>query len=858
MNPLLLLNLVTSSIRHWFHCHKYQAQYFWSIVSISTTLEVELRRRGGRTEAFVNAGASRIAPVIMFATFDGGKQEGRKADLKEENDSEATGTNLKSFDASIRPKRQQVARACDSCRMHRIKCDNNVPCKNCISRGEQCINKGPGERRTLPQAYREIDRLKQKVKELEEQLAKERSTPRIASTPAGTQSIILTPPGSIASVSTPDASCITPNVVKPQQVWGGILTKTGQSPQKTWYGPSSQFYYIYRMNKYISTVFEQIGPDDQIQLQSAAKTFATPDCTPADDVSRLDLRDAEQPVSNEEFLTPSQEEYFLNIFWQSYHPTCVVLDESEFRQHYRSLLTKPGKPRKPSALVDIVIAVSMQVGMAVAKRNSTIIPTRSAEVGKDDPSIAGRLYYRRCQRLLHNEQEAPTLMTVQGHILSAVYTCCAAFQNMCYVALSMAVRSAHMLGLHCEPPSDLPIATQEMRRRLWWTLYAFESKTCMKLGRPFYANVYSTSCSLPAHDHLAARQSGSDFALLDENNTWLTYTIYNSKLLLAARETHTAFYDKYPEFFNETNGELIYNDPEGLERYADFLTAALKPMDVWVDSVPNALRTKRKGNGKSLSTDQSQFPLEIEQFAPLWLQRQRLLLELLYHNISVNLYRPFISFPSIVTNYSPLGHIAQAHAASAARHGVILTQIMHQAVIEKPELLAGFHEAFQWQWNAALALAGYLFAHPNSSIAPSVRTAIDLANVVFEDFGRSFGTCYSATSVMNSLAAKIDFLAAFLRSSEAQPQPQPPSLTSAEAPTTVPETRSVSQVQNELFANGVTLPQDMATGPMDLAYSVDNAGDLNMLWPPIGNMSDQYWFLNQVPNMNGMNGQYTG
>ncbi|KAI1263271.1 hypothetical protein F5Y18DRAFT_429361 [Xylariaceae sp. FL1019] len=793
----------------------------------------------------------------MFATFDGGKQEDHKADFKDESKSEASATNPRSFDASIRPKRQQVARACDSCRMHRIKCDNSVPC----NRGEQCINKGPGERRTLPQAYREIDRLKQKVKDLEEQLAKARSAPRVASATAGPQSIILTPPGSLDSVSTPDASCTSPSVVKHQQVWGGILTKTGQSPQKTWYGPSSQFYYIYRMNKYISAIFEQIGPDDQIQLQSAAKTFATPDCAPADGVSRLDLKDPEQPVSNEEFLSPAQEEYFLNIFWQSYHTTLVVLDESEFRRHYRSLLTKPGKPRKPSALVDIVIAVSMQVGMAVAKRNNSFTPaTRSAEVGQDDPSIAGRLYYRRCQRLLHNEQEAPTLMTIQGHILSAVYTCCAAFQNMCYVALSMAVRSAHMLGLHCEPPSDLPAATQEMRRRLWWTLYAFESKTCMKLGRPFYANVYSTSCSLPAHDHLAASQSGSDFALIDENTTWLTYTIYNSKLLLAARETHTAFYDKYPEFFNEANGDLIYNDPGALERYADFLTAAFKPMNVWVDSVPNALRTKRKGDGRSLSTDQSQFPLEIEQFAPLWLQRQRLLLEILYHNVAINLYRPFISFPSVVTNYSPLGHTAQTHAASAARHGVILTQIMHQAVTEKPELLAGYHEAFQWQWNAALALAGYLFAHPNSSISPSVRAAMDLANVVFEDFGRSFGTCYSATNVMNSLAAKIDFLAAFLRGSEAQPQP--PSLTSAEAPTTVTEAQPISQVQNELFANGIALPQDMATGPMDLAYSVDNSGDLDMLWPPIGTMSDQYWYLNQASNMNGMNngmdGQFPG
>lgn len=37
-----------------------------------------------------------------------------------------------------RAKRIQVGRACDRCRSHRIKCDNEVPCQNCKSRGCQC------------------------------------------------------------------------------------------------------------------------------------------------------------------------------------------------------------------------------------------------------------------------------------------------------------------------------------------------------------------------------------------------------------------------------------------------------------------------------------------------------------------------------------------------------------------------------------------------------------------------------------------------------------------------------------------------------------------------------------------------
>ncbi|KAH8163503.1 hypothetical protein CIB48_g4736 [Xylaria polymorpha] len=735
----------------------------------------------------------------MYSTFEGPKAPGIKCDKDEKSEA----SNPPSFEAPLRPKRQQVARACDSCRMHRIKCDNNVPCKNCLSRGEQCINKSPGERRTLPQAYR----LKQKVKELEEQLEKERCKKTVVPATAPPQPFALTPPGTSDSSPTPDTIGV-PNYVTGvnQPVWGGIMTSTGQSPQKTWYDICYS------------------------GLQST------------DDDGKVEAKDISQTVSNEAYLTPTQEEYFLNLYWQSYHPTLAILDETEFRSHYRSLATKPGKPRKPSPLVDIVIAVSMQVGMAMAQRHSSRALS-ATEVGKDDPSIAGRLYYRRCQRLLYNEQEAPTLMTVQCHTLSAVYTCCAAFQNMCHVALSLAVRSAHMLGLHTEPPSNVPVATKELRRRVWWSLFALESKVCMKLGRPFYADAESTSCGLPAHDHQVASLAGSDFALLDENTTWLTYSLYNSQLLLSAREVHTAFYDKYPEFYSGHTGQVIYDDPAALERYAEFLSVAMKPLQNWAKSVPEALKTKREGDGQPLSTDRS--PIVVEQFVPPWLQRQRLLLELLYHGLRLNLYRPFICFPSMATESSSLGDTCLSHATSAAEHSVAMTRIFHQ-VVRNTDLLIGYHEAFQWQWNAALTLAGYLFAYPTSSIAAHVRESIDLSIVVFEDFGRSFGTSLGAVAVMRDLAIKIDFLAELVRGSNT-PAATLPSAPSASDPPTDQFT-TVTEILPP--TNDIPFTQDLFAGSMDMAYSVDNSGDLEMLWPPIGNMPDQWWFHAQPPAHN--------
>ncbi|KAI0969570.1 fungal-specific transcription factor domain-containing protein [Xylaria arbuscula] len=774
----------------------------------------------------------------MYSAFGAPEVPAPKGDRKSDGEEKPDSRTPPSFEAPLRPKRQQVARACDSCRMHRIKCDNVVPCKNCVSRGEQCINKSAGERRTLPQAYREIDRLKQKIRDLENELEKQRSKPSLVSSFVSPQPLVLTPP-SLDSTPAPDVAGISHSVSGGSPAtWGGVMASTGP-PQKTWYGPSSLFYYINRMNTYLSAIFQQLHPDDLIQLKSVAKTFATPDCNPAEEDGKTDTKYVNQTVSNEAYLTPTQEEYFLNLYWQSYHPTLPILDEAEFKRHYRSLATKPGQPRRPSPLVDIVIAVSMQVGMAVAQRNNPRALS-ATDVGRDDPSIAGRLYYRRCQRLLYNEQEAPTLTTVQCHILSAVYTCCAAFQNMCLVALSLAVRSAHMLGLHVEPSSDLPIATQELHRRVWWIVYTFESKTCMKLGRPFYAYADSTSCDLPAHDHQIANLAGSDFALLDENTTWLTYSFCNIELLLSARKVHTAFFERYSDFYSGNIGQVIYDDSAALERYAEFLATVMKPLDDWAKAVPDALKTKREGDGRYLSTDRS--PIIVEQFVPPWLQRQRLLLESLYHVLKLNLYRPFICFPSTVTESPSLGSMCLSHATSAAEHSIALTHLLHH-VVKKTDVLVGWHEAFQWQWNAALTLAGYLFACPTSEIAPSVREAIDLSMGVFEDFGRSFGTALGAATVIRDLAIKIDFLAELLRGNNSQAATLP-SAPSAQDPTTAEFPTAAEALPP---ANEIPFSQDMFAGSMDMAYSVDSSGDLDMLWPPIGDMADQWWLHGQPP-----------
>ena len=520
-----------------------------------------------------------------------------------------------------------------------------------------------------------------------------------------------------------------------KRVWEGIYISTARSPQKTWYGSSSLFYFIGRIDAFLTVALQQSHLADRMLPDSASNLLDGPTTVAAEEQAGQPTGPTDDPITTGEYLTSTQEEYFLGLFWQSYYTSYPILDELEFKKYYRSLWATPDGKRNPSALADIVIAVCMQYGMArLPSVERGLKATSRANVSNTDATIAGRWYYRRCQTLLSAELESPIISTLQCHIFCSIYLCGASFQNMADSTCCLAVRTAYMLGLHLEPAQSMPRRERETRKRLWWTLYVLETKMSMTLGRPFLLHDSSTTCSLPADDREIAMLVGSSFAPLGENVTWLTWNLHNTKLLLAARTAYTTLYDGAPDTFHAGNCQPI-----------------TEPLEDWLKDVPGAIMTQRQNNGVPFSTDRS--ALQIEQFAPLWLQRQRLLLELMYHNLCINLYRPSISFAS-ATAQTPL---ADGMAMKCAAHAMAMTHMMHQ-VVTSTSILAGWLEAFQWQWNAAMTLVGIVLAYPHDDSTGAARSTIDLSVAVLENFGNSFAVAAGAANIVGELCAKVDVL----------------------------------------------------------------------------------------------------
>ncbi len=527
--------------------------------------------------------------------------------------------------------------------------------------------------------------------------------------------------------------------------WEGYYVSSGRSDQQAYYGPSSMFYFMSRIGAYLGTVLSQPFADQSIQLRGVNKPIPTGLETSGDTTNNGAVHKASVPQIN---LPRVQEEYFISLFWESWYCSMPIIDEGEFRRHYVSLWEPSRQQRKQSALVDIILALSLQYGMACVPRD-----TSNTDVRSGDATLAGRWYYRRCQSLLALEQENPSILTVQCHIYSSAYLCCASFQNMAHTTIALAVRTAQILGLHLEPPSRIPLGEKELRKRIWWVLLTLESKACMKLGRPFSAEPSQTTVALPLEDLEAASLLGGLLGSHGSGVTWLTYLVECQKLIYAASEIYRSLYANFSIVLSRQGIDSPYKDPKVLEICAEFLTSRMYVLQDWLSKLPHGMIIPRRGSGSPYSIDRT--PLEIDVTSPLWLLRQRIWLELLYHTMSLNLYRPFITFGPSLGTYTP---VAGKCAVASINHALAHTHIMHQ-VLSETDLLTGWQESFQWQWNATVTIIGFVLAYPIGPSTPAARKGLDEAIAIFEIFERSFANASCAITVTREMACKADMLA---------------------------------------------------------------------------------------------------
>ncbi|KAJ5472982.1 hypothetical protein N7530_006983 [Penicillium desertorum] len=291
------------------------------------------------------------------------------------------------------------------------------------------------------------------------------------------------------------------------------------------------------------------------------------------------------------------EQAFIDAFFLNYHTSYPFIHEPTFRMQFNDPSLRPH-------------------GTAWHILLNTILALGAWCIG-DDSSDLDITFYQEARGYLQQASvfETGNLTLVQGLLLLSNYAQKRNKPNTGWNYLGLAVRMAMSLGLHKEFPGwKISLLQREIRRRLWWGVFIFDSGAAKTFGRPIL---------LPEDSVMDAKQVRN---IHEEDLTPTTTTlpaespgptIYSG--LIAQASFHLLTNSVYQRLISSPS--LTPEDTLNLQ----------KPIEEWYNSLPSYLK-------------HPQLPLSMQPANPdpdsLALVRNRLLWR--NWNLTILIYRPIL------------------------------------------------------------------------------------------------------------------------------------------------------------------------------------------------------------------------
>lgn len=201
---------------------------------------------------------------------------------------------------------------------------------------------------------------------------------------------------------------------------------------------------------------------------------------------------------------------YIDDYFAVYHRSYPIIHEATFRAQFMEII-----PRPSGNAWQVLLHVVAALGAWSTATQRTDIHTGLFEAAK--------------ARFSFDLLETGNLVLVQALTLMANYAQMGNKPNSSYNYYGLARRNAMGIGLHKELSAwRLKPLVIEMRRRVWWCLYAFDVGSIITFSRPFDFPQSGVDVELPinVHDAVSAARSFRKGAQL----TWSigSYNGYNT------------------------------------------------------------------------------------------------------------------------------------------------------------------------------------------------------------------------------------------------------------------------------------------------------------------------------------------
>lgn len=162
-------------------------------------------------------------------------------------------------------------------------------------------------------------------------------------------------------------------------------------------------------------------------------------------------------------------ESLLDAYFDTIHSDFPVLHEASYREAYEIWSQSTSSTADPAWLCGLLCVLILSRRVA------------SVDISEDTE----KKWWRHVQTLLPTVFFSSTMYAVQALMLAALHLHNTNHRDACWNLTGTAVRVAYAIGLHRDDNKSMqsPLG-RELRKQLWWTLYAFEQMQVSSYDRP--------------------------------------------------------------------------------------------------------------------------------------------------------------------------------------------------------------------------------------------------------------------------------------------------------------------------------------------------------------------------------------